>query len=110
MERTFVVLFALASISPAAEPLDSKPVDSKPADLKTLCQAAHSLHDCAVLANNLGSTYFSAGQYRDAEPWFARAIELLVAETPLLSHKYQTGAVILASGLRDDYRQISAIP
>jgi tetratricopeptide (TPR) repeat protein len=77
MERAFVVFLALASISPAAEDPDLKERDSK-----TSCRTAQFTHDCAVMANNLGSASFSAGKYRDAELLFARAISLLVAETP----------------------------
>src|ERR1700733_6380359 len=76
MERAFVVFLALASISPTAEALDSAVQD-----FRTLCQKAQSPYDCAVIANNLGSIYFSTGRYREAETMFARAISLWAAET-----------------------------
>ena len=70
MERAYVVLLALASISPAAETSDPK----------SPCHAAQSMNDCAILMNNLGSVYFARGKYRDAELMFARAIGLWAAE------------------------------
>jgi tetratricopeptide (TPR) repeat protein len=68
-----VVLTAAALIAPAAEP--------NPSDPKTLCPAAQSLNDCALRNNNLGTSYFSQGKYRDAEPLFARAIALWAANS-----------------------------
>jgi tetratricopeptide (TPR) repeat protein len=62
MERAFVVFLALASIVPA--------------DSQTPCPPAQSTLDCAVMTNNLGSTYFAAGKYREAEAMFTRAIAL----------------------------------
>src|ERR1700730_12289224 len=73
MERAFVVFLALASISLAAEPPDSE----------TLCRTARSTRDSAVLTNNLGSEYFSAGKYRGAELLFTRAISLWATAGPL---------------------------
>jgi tetratricopeptide (TPR) repeat protein len=69
MERAFVVFLALASISPAVQPVVSD------GPLEGLC-AARSARECAVMANNLGSKYFSAGKYRDAEALFTSAIAL----------------------------------
>src|ERR1700728_4214239 len=72
MERALVVFFALASITPAAEPLVTK----------TPCQPTKTTLDCAVLTNNLGSTYFAAGNYREAELLFQQAIELFTEASP----------------------------
>src|ERR1700690_3173651 len=88
MQPAFVVLLALASIAPAAESPGSQaqdgsraPAESPIPDSKTACQPAQSTRDCAVMTNNLGGTYFSAGKYREAELLFTRAISLWATES-----------------------------
>jgi tetratricopeptide (TPR) repeat protein len=70
MERAFVVLLALASLSPAAQVEAPGPP----------CTAAQSANACAIALNNLGSKRFSAGNHREAELLFARAIKLWSAD------------------------------
>ncbi len=90
MERALVVLLALASTSPAAEPSES------------LCRAEQSARDCAVITNNQGSRYFAEGKYREAELLFSRAISLWATETPpsddLAKAFHNLGAVYRAEG------------
>jgi tetratricopeptide (TPR) repeat protein len=101
VERAWVVCLALATISPAAEPLDSKLPDST-----TLCHAARSTGDCAILTNNLGSTYLSAGKLHEAELLFSRAISLWATETApsddLAKAFHNLGAVYRAEGRYTD--------
>jgi tetratricopeptide (TPR) repeat protein len=75
MERTILVILALATIAPAAEPgsLDI-------ADRKTPCHQTQSAAECAVAVNNLGSVYFASGKYREAESLFTRALSLWTAQ------------------------------
>jgi tetratricopeptide (TPR) repeat protein len=90
VERAWVVFLALASILPAAEPP------------QTPCPAAQSARDCAVAANNLGSAYFAAGKYREAELLFTRAISLWATETApsddLAKAFHNLGSVYRAEG------------
>src|SRR5580704_6357882 len=90
VERAWVVFLALASISPAAEPP------------QTRCPAAQSARDCAVATNNLGSDYFAAGKYREAEALFTRAISLWATESAptddLAKAFHNLGAVYRAEG------------
>ncbi len=102
MERASVVFLALASIMPAAEPPQSKAPADFTTDSKTVCQAAQSAGDCAVRTNNLGSVYFSAGKYGEAELLFARAISLWATESApsidLAKSFHNLGAVYRAEG------------
>ena len=96
MERALVVFLALASFAPAADLSDSQ----------NPCQAEQSARDCAVATNNLGSTYFSAGKYREAEALFTRAISLWATDTApsndLAKAFHNLGAVYRAEGRNAD--------
>jgi tetratricopeptide (TPR) repeat protein len=96
MERAFVVFFALASFAPAADLSDSQ----------VLCPAQQSARDCAVATNNLASTYFLAGKYREAEPLFTRAISLWATDaapsSDLAKAFHNLGAVYRAQGRNAD--------
>ncbi|MGA2882255.1 MAG: tetratricopeptide repeat protein [Bryobacteraceae bacterium] len=96
MERAFVVFLALASIAPAADLSDSQ----------NLCPAEQSARDCAISSNNLGSTYFATGKFREAERLFTRAISLWATETApsddLAKAFHNLGAVYRAEGRNAD--------
>jgi tetratricopeptide (TPR) repeat protein len=96
MYQTLLVFLALASFAPAADLSGSQ----------NPCQAERSERDCAVATNNLGSTYFSAGKYREAEPLFTRAISLWATDAApsndLAKAFHNLGAVYRAEGRNVD--------
>jgi tetratricopeptide (TPR) repeat protein len=96
MERALVVFLALASFAPAAD----LPVSQNP------CLAEQSARDCAVATNNLASTYFLAGKYREAEPLFTGAISLWATDAApsndLAKAFHNLGAVYRAEGRNAD--------
>ena len=77
MELAFVVFLALASISPAAGLIAAEPQAPIP---ELFANPRNPARDCAVITNNLGSTYFAAGKYHEAELLFTRAISLWTTE------------------------------
>jgi tetratricopeptide (TPR) repeat protein len=96
MYLAFVVFLALASFAPAADLSDSQ----------NPCQAEQSARDCAVATNNLASTYFLAGKYREAELLFTRAISLWATDAAgsddLAKAFHNLGAVYRAEGRNAD--------
>lgn len=74
MKRIILVVLALATIAPAAELPSLDALDRKPP-----CRRSQSTSECAVAVNNLGSRYFAAGKYREAESLFTRALSLWTA-------------------------------
>jgi len=73
MDRALFILLWLAPMFAAAAAADFS--DPMPA-----CRPAQSAHACAIFTNNLGSGYFAAGKYPQAELLFSRAISLWGAE------------------------------